>query len=61
MSTLYLEYPSTLGDDTVQNWISFKAFDFKVKRKLTLDIALYMTSDALQTSYKSSCSLSPQA
>ena len=54
MSTIYLEYPSTLGDDTVQNWISFKAFDFKVKRKLTLDIALYMTSDALQTSYKSS-------
>ena len=54
MATTYLEYPSTLKGDTVQHWISFKAFDFKAKGNQTLDIALYIPSDALQTSYKSS-------
>ena len=54
MATTYLEYPSTLKGDTVQHWISFKAFDFKAKGTQTLDIALYIPSDALQTSYKSS-------
>ena len=60
--TTYLEYPSTLGAEGtssraggggIQHWISFKAFDFKVKHTQTLDIALYIPSDALQTSYKS--------
>ena len=63
MATTYLEYPSTLGAGAggkltdpkgIQHWISFKAFDFKVKQSQTLDIALYIPSDALQTSYKSS-------
>ena len=59
MATTYLEYPSTLGGGpeggSIQHWISFKAFDFKKKNKgQTLDIALYIPSDALQTSYKSS-------
>jgi len=57
MATTYLEYPSTLasqGGSGVQHWISFKAFDFKAKGTQTLDIALYIPSDALQTSYKSS-------
>ena len=57
MATTYLEYPSTLaskGGTGVQHWISFKAFDFKSKGSQTLDIALYIPSDALQTSYKSS-------
>ena len=57
MATTYLEYPSTLaskGGSGVQHWISFKAFDFKSKGTQTLDIALYIPSDALQTSYKSS-------
>ena len=54
MATTYLEYPSTLKGDTVQHWISFKAFDFKAKGTQTLDIALYIPSDALKTSYKSS-------
>ena len=57
MATTYLEYPSTLaskGGSGAQHWISFKAFDFKVKGTQTLDIALYIPSDALQTSYKSS-------
>ena len=57
MATTYLEYPSTLaseGGSGVQHWISFKAFDFKSKGSQTLDIALYIPSDALQTSYKSS-------
>ena len=57
MATTYLEYPSTLaskGGSGVQHWISFKAFDFKAKQSQTLDIALYIPSDALQTSYKSS-------
>ena len=63
MATTYLEYPSTLGAEGtssraggggIQHWISFKAFDFKVKHTQTLDIALYIPSDALQTSYKSS-------
>ena len=52
----YLEYPSTLGgggSGGIQHWISFKGFDFKKKLKPTLDIALYIPSDALQTSYKS--------
>ena len=57
MATTYLEYPSTLASKSgtgAQHWISFKAFDFKVKGTQTLDIALYIPSDALQTSYKSS-------
>ena len=63
MATTYLEYPSTLGAGTggrrtdpngIQHWISFKAFDFKSDQSQTLDIALYIPSDALQTSYKSS-------
>ena len=59
MATTYLEYPSTLKGNpgtggTIQHWISFKAFDFKAKGTQTLDIALYIPSDALQTSYKSS-------
>ena len=57
MATTYLEYPSSLaskGGSGVQHWISFKAFDFKSKGTQTLDIALYIPSDALQTSYKSS-------
>ena len=57
MATTYLEYPSTLaskGGSGAQHWISFKAFDFKAKGTQTLDIALYIPSDALQTSYKSS-------
>ena len=54
--TTYLEYPSTLKGDTVQHWISFQAFDFKDQDSATalLNIALYIPSDALQTSYKSS-------
>ena len=55
--TTYLEYPSTIGGGqgggAIQHWISFKAFDFKKDKKQTLDIALYIPSDALQTSYKS--------
>jgi len=47
----YLEYPSNLGDD-IRHWISFTGFDFKSKAP-TLDIALYIPGDALQTSYKS--------
>ena len=53
--TTYLEYPSTLKGDTVQHWISFTAFDYKKKNApATLNIALYIPNDALQTSYKSS-------
>ena len=59
--TTYLEYPSTLGAGKggkasgggIQHWISFKGFEFKGDKKQTLDIALYIPSDALQTSYKS--------
>ena len=59
MATTYLEYPSTLKGNpgtggSIQHWISFKAFDFKSDQAQTLDIALYIPSDALQTSYKSS-------
>ena len=54
--TTYLEYPSTLKGDTVQHWISFQAFEFKGQDSATptLNIALYIPNDALQTSYKSS-------
>jgi hypothetical protein len=52
----YLEYPSDIGANTggggTDNWISFEAFDFKTQ-KATLDIALYIPGDALNTSYKS--------
>ena len=48
----YLEYPLTIGTD-VNHWISFAAFNFKDKDKKTLDIALYIPGDALNTSYKS--------
>jgi len=60
--TTYLEYPSTIGAEGssttaggggIQHWISFKGFDFKKKKRQTLDIALYIPNDALQTSYKS--------
>ena len=52
---LYLEYPSTIGARGMgNNWIAFQAFDFKAKQTLTLHIALYIPSDALSTTYKSS-------
>ena len=47
----YLQYPSTLGSE-VLHWINFKAFDVKSGGDPTLDIALYIPGDALQTSYK---------
>ena len=47
----YLQYPSTLGSD-IMHWINFKAFDVKSGGDPTLDIALYIPGDALQTSYK---------
>jgi len=51
----YLEYPSTIGAQGMgDNWISFKAFDFKSKNDMTLDIALYIPADGLKTGYKSS-------
>ena len=54
-ATTYLEYPSTIGAGEVgNNWIAFQAFDFKAKQTLTLHIALYIPSDALSTTYKSS-------
>ena len=53
--TTYLEYPSTIGAGEVgNNWIAFNAFDFKDKSAQNFSIALYIPSDALQTSYKSS-------
>ena len=51
----YHEYPHYLGGDLL-HWISFEAFEFSRgsgSGSPTLDIALYIPSDALQTSYKS--------
>ena len=48
----YLQYPDNIGTE-VQNWINFSAFDFKSGGNPTIDIALYIPSDGLQTSYKS--------
>ena len=57
----YLEYPSDIGYEGkngqiagggTDNWISFEASSFKTQ-KPTLDIALYIPGDALNTSYKS--------
>ena len=48
---VYLQYPSTIGQ-SVKHWVSFSGFDFK-SHQPTLDIALYIPGDALQTSYKS--------
>jgi len=52
----YLEYPSNIGTSSTMtmtdNWISFEAFGFKTNTP-TLDIALYIPGDALNTSYKS--------
>ena len=48
----YLEYPSNLGED-INHWISFSAFNFKDRDRQTLNIALYIPGDALNTSYKS--------
>ena len=47
----YLQYPDTVGTDT-NNWVLFSGYDFK-KQLQTLDIALYIPGDALNTSYKS--------
>ena len=49
--TKYLEYPSNIGED-IQHWISFAAFNFKDRDRKTLDVALYIPGDALNTSYK---------
>ena len=48
----YLEYPSNLGED-INHWISFSAFNFKDRDRQTLNIALYIPGDALNTTYKS--------
>jgi len=53
----YLEYPSNIGTD-INHWISFAAFNFKDKDKKTLDVALYIPGDALNTSYKSDYEMS---
>ena len=47
----YLQYPNTIGQ-AVKHWVSFSGYDFK-SHQPTLDIALYIPGDALQTSYKS--------
>ena len=48
----YLQYPENLGNE-VNNWVSFSAYEFKTGGLPTLDIALYIPGDGLQTSYKS--------
>ena len=48
----YLQYPDNIGSE-VTNWINFSAFDFKSGGNPTVDIALYIPNDGLQTSYKS--------
>ena len=51
----YYEYPHYLGGSLL-HWISFDAFEFSRgsgNGNQTLDIALYIPADALQTSYKS--------
>ena len=59
-ATNYYEYPSTLGGGpgggSIQHWIEFQAFDFKAQdsAQAVFNIALYIPSDALSTSYKSS-------
>jgi hypothetical protein len=47
----YMEYPSNIGSE-IMHWVSFKGFDFKSNNP-TLDVALYIPGDALNTSYKS--------
>ena len=47
----YLEYPSNIGSE-VLHWVSFNGFDYKSQNP-TLNIALYIPGDALNTSYKS--------
>ena len=56
-SVQYLEYPSNIGSD-IKHWISFTGFDFKTKAP-TLNIALYIPGDALNTSYKSDYDTGP--
>jgi len=51
----YYEYPEYLGGD-LKHWISFEGFAFNRgpgNGSPTVDIALYIPADALQTSYKS--------
>ena len=51
----YYEYPEYLGND-LKHWISFEGFAFSRgvgNGSPTVDIALYIPPDALQTSYKS--------
>ena len=51
----YYKYPHYLGGNLL-HWISFDAFEFSRgsgSGNQTLDIALYIPADALQTSYKS--------
>ena len=50
-STLYLEYPPSIGT-SLKHWVTFSAFDFRDKKN-TMNIALYIPPDALATSYKS--------
>ena len=53
---IYLEYPSNIGfrggPSETDNWISFEGTGF-ISQKTTLDIALYIPGDSLNTSYKS--------
>ena len=51
----YYEYPEYLGGN-LKHWISFEGFEFSRgvgNGSPTVDIALYIPADALQTSYKS--------
>ena len=54
----YYEYPTNLGtgDGQLNHWMSFQGFSFSRgpgTGNATVDIALYIPPDALQTSYKS--------
>jgi len=57
ISVRYYEYPHDLKSGaTSKHWISFDAFAFNRgsgSGSQTLDIALYIPNDALQTAYKS--------
>ena len=61
MAAVLYEYPPELkSGSTSKHWISFDAYAFSRgtgNGTQTLDIALYIPNDALQTAYKSEYSM----
>ena len=49
----YLQWPSDIGNSDMNHWIQFQSFVFGPTKEPSLNVALFVPPDALNTAYKS--------